>query len=226
MVTPYDWQEGIGHRAGFVEAKLRHGSPVITISRPEGILAVSFRRQTPKVYEIYDRLLFAAVGQQSDIEAIRVAALEFAHQEGFNRSEKDVTIQRVVNAISGSIKRAFGDFGSTPVVARSVFAEVADTPDGDRFLLVDYDGDYAVQKGRAIVHGYDEIGASVTAFVDQAVAAASVEEAIPLLRSAWLLLSDPAQEISEQELTKGLEIEATLLERTDTRQNRFRTMTV
>src|SRR6476661_1608987 len=112
MLTPYDWQEGIGNRAQYIEGKLAQGSPVLALSRPEGILFFTYRRQTRKIYEIYDRLILAGIGQQSDVDAIRNAALEFASREGFQRSEEDVTIQRVVNALSAPLKRAFGDFGS------------------------------------------------------------------------------------------------------------------
>jgi hypothetical protein len=34
-------------------------------------------------------------GQQADVEAMRVTAIEFAHQEGYARSESDATIGRV-----------------------------------------------------------------------------------------------------------------------------------
>ena len=109
MFTPYDWQEGIGNRASYIEGKLAHGLPAVAVSLEEGILVFTHRRQARKIYEVYDRLVFAAVGQQSDIEGLRVAAVEFTHQEGYNRSEQDVTIQRVAAALSASLKRAFAE---------------------------------------------------------------------------------------------------------------------
>jgi len=63
MITPYDWQEGIGHRASYVDNKLAQGSPVMAISIGEGILLLTYRRQARKIYEIYDRLAYAAIGQ-------------------------------------------------------------------------------------------------------------------------------------------------------------------
>jgi proteasome alpha subunit len=86
MYTPYDWQEGIGHRAQYIEAKLAQGAPVIGVSLDAGILFFTFRRQGRKLFEIYDRLIFGALGQQSDVESVRLAALEFCSREGFNRS--------------------------------------------------------------------------------------------------------------------------------------------
>src|SRR3569832_2774998 len=100
MFTPYDWQEGIGNRAQYIEAKLAQGAPVVAVSLEDGILVFTYRRQARKIYEVYDRLIFAGIGQQSDVEALRMAAVDFASQEGYNRSEQDVTIQRVATALS------------------------------------------------------------------------------------------------------------------------------
>jgi hypothetical protein len=62
VFTPYDWQEGIGNRAQYIEGKLAQGVPVLAVSLEEGILLFTFRRQARKIYEIYDRLLLRALG--------------------------------------------------------------------------------------------------------------------------------------------------------------------
>ena len=100
MFTPYDWQEGIGNRAQYIEGKLAQGSPVLAVSLEAGILVITYRRQVRKIFEIYDRIIYAGIGQQSDVEAIRMAALEFASKEAFNRSDEDVNGQRVATALS------------------------------------------------------------------------------------------------------------------------------
>jgi proteasome alpha subunit len=153
MFTPYDWQEGIGNRAQFIEGKLAQGAPVLAVSLDAGILVFTYRRQARKIYEIYDRLIFAGIGQQSDVEALRVAALEFASKEGYSRSEEDVTIQRVATAISAPMKRAFSDFNAAPIVARSLFGEVNTTPADDLYYALDYDGDYTMSRNAAVIAG-------------------------------------------------------------------------
>ena len=186
MLTPYDWQEGIGNRAQYVEAKLAQGMPVLALSIPEGVLVVTRRRQPRKVFEVYDRLLMAAIGQQSDVESLRLAAIDFAHQEGFNRSEDDVTLQRVVTALSSPVKRAFADFSSVPVVARTLFAEVGDTPEDDRYALLDYDGDFRTRGKWAYIAGgedvkvalHDQMGALV-------VDGLNLKRAIEALDTIW-----------------------------------------
>ena len=67
MFTPYDWQEGIGNRASYIESRLAQGAPVLAKSLPDGILLFTYRRQAKKIYEVYDRIVYSGVGQQSDI---------------------------------------------------------------------------------------------------------------------------------------------------------------
>jgi proteasome alpha subunit len=224
MYTPYDWQEGIGNRAQYIEGKLASGSPVLAVSLPEGILIYTFRRQARKIYEIYDRLAFAAVGQQSDVEAIRIGALEFASREGYSRSEEDVTIQRVATGMSAPLKKAFSDFSVAPLVVRCMFAEVGPAVEDDLFFVLDYDGDYAVSRRRAVVAGTLEVGADLESRLD-ALGAGNTEEAMESLRAIWRLGLDPESQKTDEEVYGALKPEALLLERSDARENRFRTLT-
>jgi proteasome alpha subunit len=219
MLTPYDWQEGIGNRAQYIEGKLAQGAPVLAVSRPEGILLLSYRRQTRKIYEIYDRLVFSGIGQQSDVDAIRNAALEFASKEGFQRSEDDVTIQRVVTAMSTPLKRAFGDFGSSPLVVRSLFAEVGETPEDDVYYMLDYDGDYALAKGRAAIAGTLEAGDSLDQALSEVPADGDLDATIEALKPIWSRAVDAE---GGEDAAKGLTLEVALMDRRPDRENRFR----
>lgn len=227
MFTPYDWQEGIGHRAQYIQAKLAQGAPVLAVSLPDGILVFTYRRQARKIYEIYDRLIFAGIGQQSDLEAIRVAALEFASREGFNRSEEDVTVQRVATAMSAPIKKAFADFSTSPLVARSLFAEVGETAADDLYYVVDYDGDYSTFRNHAVVTGAAEPTSPDADKLDE-VKALTPEQAFEELKAMWPSFMDTeGSEGSESpdDALKGLSAEAVLLERSAAHENRFRLLT-
>lgn len=192
MVTPYDWQENIGHRAKFVESRLEGGIPVAAASIPDGILFATFRYQSTKIFEIYDRIAFSAIGQQSDVESVRVAAIEFCHQEGYRRSEDDVTIQRVATHLSQPIKRAFGDFSTAPMVVRSLFAEIAESPSGDRFFAIDYDGDYSVYKKYFFLAGTREAGETMGKSVEGFdFSTANQDDALAQLREAVTVGMDP-----------------------------------
>lgn len=215
MFTPYDWQEGIGHRAQYVANKLAHGVPVAALSLDEGILVATFRRQTRKIYEIYDLLVFSAIGQQSDIEALRVAAVEFAHREGYSRSEQDVTVQRVVSGLSQPLKKAFGDFNASPFVARSLFAELGRTPDDDQYYVLDFDGDYSSRKKRCALAGSDEQTAKLGELLAQCPL--KLAQALEFLEQRW--------PFEEGQSADGLRFEAALMDRTTDREARFRHLT-
>lgn len=214
MMTPYDWQEGIGHRAQFVEARLAAGVPVIAVSLDAGILAATYRRQSRKIFEVYDHLMFAGLGQQSDVEALRVAAIDFSHQEGFQRSEQDVTIQRVVAAVSEPIKRAFADFSSPPVVARTMFMQVGEGPGLDRYYCVEYDGDFITERGACFLSSGEAASAVIQKGLDEMdMDGMSVEEACSQLDALIVRSLDPEGARSEAEALAGLTLEAGIMER-------------
>jgi proteasome alpha subunit len=143
--TPYDWNLSIQHRDDYVADRLADGSPVVGLRYDGGLAMVTVRRSQRKVFEIYDRLMFSALGSQSDIESVRLAAIDFAHQEGFRRSTDDVTIQRVVGfALSPALKRQFADPFRTPCIMRGLFAEMGQDAGSDRLYLLDLDGEFEV----------------------------------------------------------------------------------
>ena len=215
MLTPYDWQEGIGHRASFIEGRLVQGAPVLALSVADGVVVFSYRRHARKIYEIYDQLAYTAIGQQSDIEALRVAALDFAHQEGFNRSERDVTIRRVVTALSGPIKRAFADFSAPPFVARSLFVEVGVKPTDDSYAILDYEGDFTMRKNWSYIAGTDEHNEELKAAMNDLHGQnLSVAKAQAKLKDLW-------DETFIVERPEGFEPEAVLISRDSERVNRF-----
>lgn len=184
------------------------------LSLDEGILAFSVRRQAPKIYEIYDRLMCGALGQQSDVESLRVAAIEFAHQEGFNRSEDDVTIARVVAAISGPMKRAFADFNTVPYVVQALFAEVGETLEEDSYYLLDSDGDYSVHRKigylSADPDGTSKIYDGLNAIKTKGL---TPKAAIDELKTVWTVVLSGNEKASFDELTKNLTLDVALLRR-------------
>jgi len=225
MLSPYDWQEGIGHRAGFVESRIAGGTPVLAASLPEGIVTVTVRRQARKLFEIYDRLMMGAIGQQSDIESLRTAAIDYAHQEGFQRSEQDVTIQRVVGALSQPMKRAFSDFNSSPLVARALFAEVGVSSKTDKYFVLDYDGDYSVRQDWAFLAGSEEVAGRIrTAMNELDRASLTLETAVPALQAIWASVVEP-ENPDFVKLTVNLRPETAILRRGPEIERRFRLLT-
>lgn len=196
MVTPFDWQESIGHRSQYVENKLAQGLPVVAASVEEGVLLVAWRRNAQKIFEIYDRLAMAAIGQQSDVEALRTAAVEFAHREGFSRSESDVTIERLAGALSQPVKRAFGDLTVAPFVVKTLFAQVGARPGEDRLVVLGYDGDYGYRESIAAVAGDGETEAELTRRMEERDwTSLSVEEAAEALKALWEPSGDKGHDV-------------------------------
>lgn len=213
-MTPHDWQEGIGHRAQYVESRLATGVPVIAVSLDAGILAVTYRRQSRKIYEVYDRLMFAGLGLQSDVEALRVAAIDYSHQEGFQRSEQDVTIQRVVSAVSEPVKRAFADFGSPPVVAKTLFMQVGEAPALDRYYQIDYHGDFNRDRGACFLCGNAQAHEVIEkGLAEMTLERVEIEEAVSRLEALILRSLDPEGTIGQGKVAEGLTLEAGIMAR-------------
>jgi proteasome alpha subunit len=140
---PYRWLEAIGNRREYIRDQLKGGTPVFALSRPEGILLVGVGQGQSKVFEIYDRHAFAALGHPVDIEKIRQAAIEAAHLEGFNRSACDVTLRRLISfSLSSMLKNAFEQVFAPPLIVESIFAELGYSPRQDNLVRVHFDGDH------------------------------------------------------------------------------------
>jgi proteasome alpha subunit len=153
---PYRWLEAISNRREYIQEQLKGSTPVFALSRPEGILLLGVGRGQSKVFEIYDRHGFAALGHPVDIERLRQAAIEAAHLEGFNRSGKDVTLRRLISfALSTSLKGSFEQIFSPPFIVESIFAELGTKPEQDVLVRVHYDGNNHYETSGVLVAGTD-----------------------------------------------------------------------
>jgi proteasome alpha subunit len=237
MYSPYDFNQTIVHRAEYVEERLKGGSPVVGISYDNGVLLFTVRRAPRKVFEIYDQMMFAALGNQADVEAVRLAAIDFCHQEGFQRSPDDVSVQRLVGfAISPPLKRAFGDPLTTPNVMRAIFAEMGKTPDKDAFFMLNYDGEFSSSRDYAIAAGSDGAYEAMRQALEKSLGESTPDFATALsaAAAAWRAGMQPAGRDEDDEdrekpdadlLADALKegrVEAAILERFTPRESKFR----
>ena len=243
--SPYDWNESIQQRNEYIEDRLKDGSPVVALTYDSGLLLLSARMTQRKVYEIYDKLMFSAIGNQSDVEQIRRGAIDAAHQEGFQRSPDDVSVQRLVSfQISPAIKRIYGDPFAQPIVLKGIFAELGKTPDRDQLLTLSYDGEFASSPGTAVIAGtaYAEDRMRDHLKSETETGPLSLAAALNAALYAWgvgrkhLDAEDRADADYSEEgeaksdvsgfikdhLAQGFIIEAGVLERDTTRESRFR----
>ena len=232
MYSPFDFNQSVAHRAEYVEERLKSGSPVVALSYDRGVLMWTVKRTQRKLYEIYDQLMYGAIGNQADVEAVRLASIDFAHQEGFSRSPDDVSIQRLVGfTLSPPLKRGFGDPMTTPTVMRAIFAEMGRTPERDSFFVLNYDGEFTTHSHIAVV---GPSPAAEDAMIEHLKGQASggppdLKRALELARETWIVgrrdkgddedeASDPLKELLED----GGSIEAAILERFSPRESKFR----
>jgi proteasome alpha subunit len=151
---PYRWLEAITNRREYIEDQLAPGLPVVALSAQPGILLVTARTSTPKLFEIYDHLALGTVGHPADIEKVRQTAIDAAHLEGFARSASDVSARRLVSYnLAPALKAAFEQIFAAPLLFRGVLAELGATPADDALWRVDYDGSFSAQSGSELAQG-------------------------------------------------------------------------
>jgi proteasome alpha subunit len=190
---PYRWLEAINNRREYIREQIKGGTPVFALSRPEGILLLGVGQGQSKVFEIYDRHAFAALGHPVDIEKLRQSAIEAAHMEGFSRSTKDVTLRRLISfALSTSLKNAFEQIFAPPFMVESVFAELSDTPGQDTLVRVHYDGNHHYESSGIIVAHHDSKreGEAATWLRQNLRGDDSLLQVTSLCLAAWKALTD------------------------------------
>lgn len=190
---PYRWLEAIGNRREYIRDQLKGGTPVFACSRPEGILLVGVGQGMSKVFEIFDRHGFAALGHPVDIEKIRQAAIEAAHLEGFNRSARDVTLRRLIGfALSTTLKNAFEQIYSPPIIVESIFAELGESQREDVLVRVHFDGNHKyVADGLVVAHADQKGEDEATAWLRENINASdTLGRVANLCLTAWRSLVD------------------------------------
>ncbi|MCX7915903.1 MAG: hypothetical protein N3A53_06330 [Verrucomicrobiae bacterium] len=152
---PYRWVEAIANRREYIEDQLARGSPILLMRYADGLLLLTVSRETQKIFEVYDRIGLAALGHPADIERMRLAAIDLAHVEGFNRAVADVSLRRLVNfGLSPALKTAFEQIYQPPFIVKLLLAELGDSPALDWVVKLDYDGSFGRggEDGRETFH--------------------------------------------------------------------------
>ncbi|CAF0704430.1 proteasome subunit alpha [Candidatus Methylacidithermus pantelleriae] len=151
---PYRWLEAIANRREYIEDQLRPASPVVAICGEPGILLLTKRATTPKLFEVYDQLALGCLGHPADMERVRQAAIETAHWEGFTRSREDVTARRIVSfSLAPALKNSFEQIFSAPLLFRGILVELTERPGADTAWTMDYDGSFVCWQGENFFSG-------------------------------------------------------------------------
>jgi proteasome alpha subunit len=151
---PYRWLEAIQNRREYIEDQLTPGLPVVALGADPGILLLTIKTSTPKLFEIYDHLALGSLGHPADIEKVRQTVIDAAHIDGFTRSAQDVSARRLVSYnLAPALKAAFEQIFAAPLLFRGILAELGATPADDALWRVDYDGSFSAQSGAELAHG-------------------------------------------------------------------------
>jgi proteasome alpha subunit len=244
---PYRWVEAIANRREYIEDQLRLGSPVVMLNYADGLLLLTVSRETRKIFEIYDRVAFSALGHPADIERMRLVGIDLAHIEGFNRAVADVSLRRLVHfGMSPALKTAFEQVFSAPYIVKMLLAELGEEPDQDYIIKLDYDGSLAQSQieTKEPIHVLagttDAEDAMANYLIDQdGNPRRSLEDALKLAAKTWAVGMETAEkgarkegeetekhEIDPEKILKenlkGRHVEAAVLARSSPATNRFR----
>jgi proteasome alpha subunit len=186
---PYKWVEAVGNRRQYLDEQFKQGSPVVALAYDSGILLLTVSKGTPKLYEIYDRLVLGGMGHPADLEKLRFSLLEMAHIEGFNRSPSDVTGSRMVKyGIAPVIKQAFEEIFKAPFIVKILLAELGQKAGKDSFLVIDYDGTFEENTHCAVLAASKPVEREMVAYLTKQISSPlSLEQACGIALRAWAL---------------------------------------
>jgi proteasome alpha subunit len=223
-----------------VDAQLAHGSPVVAVAYRDGVVLATFQRGIPKLYEIYDRIALGGIGHPADLEALRAAALDMAHVEGFNRSPADVTVTRLIKyGLAPLAKRAYEELFRAPLIAGVLLVQVGTRWGEDVFMTLEYDGSFEETSGRAALAPSIPARQAIIAHLDASGPweGAPLTQVVPAALRAWavgdLAHSSPeAPAPDEGRLTQHLQaccadrrVEVAVLDRGTTGASKYRALT-
>lgn len=153
---PFRWMEAISTRHNYVQEKLRKGQPVIAVPFKQGALIAGFAPQLGKIFEVYNRIALGGLGHPADVERLRINFLDMAHLEGFNRSERDVTVARLLQfSIAPALKQNFEEVMRAPYLAKLLLTEI-DFDNQPRFIRLNYDGHWETFQKGCVISGDDK----------------------------------------------------------------------
>ena len=184
---PYRFADAIANRRDYIEDQLRGGSPVVGLTFADGLLMVTLRGGSQKLFEAYDRIGLGSVGHPTDIEKLRQSAVDLAHVIGFNYSDVDVTLQQIVHfGLGPAVKTAFDDVIRSPYIARVLLAELGTGDTESSFFTVDYDGTFHRSEDVAAIGSVQEADALMRERLIAANPANhSLGDALALALDAW-----------------------------------------
>lgn len=183
---PFRWMEAISTRHNYVQEKLKKGQPVLAVPYKDGALVMGFTAQPGKIFEVYDRIALGSLGHPADVERLRMTLLDMAHVEGFNRSDKDVTIARLLQfGIAPAMKQNFEEVMRAPYLVKLLLAEI-NFDNKPLFFRLNYDGHWEMFKKGAVISGNEKESEWIQKQIEKTdFASLSLEQALKEACRLW-----------------------------------------
>ncbi len=195
-------------RAEYARKNISRGRNVVALSCADGVLLVAENVSSAlhKLYELYDRIGFAAVGRYNEFENLRTAGVRMADLRGYSYDRRDVNAASLAKAYAQTLGAIFSE-QTKPFEVEICVAGVGADAQGDELYRLTFDGSINDEPGYLAMGGQAE--QLVEILREGHDFESSVSEAFALALRA---LSSGGGNGSQRELTTDV-LEVAMLER-------------
>jgi proteasome alpha subunit len=141
-------------RAEFARKNISRGRNVVVLSCADGVLLVAENVSSAlhKVYELYDRIGFAAVGKYNEFENLRSAGVRMADLRGYSYDRRDVNAVSLAKAYAQTLGAIFSE-QTKPFEVEICVAGVGATAEDDELYRLTFDGSINDEPGYLAMGG-------------------------------------------------------------------------
>lgn len=195
-------------RAEYARKNISRGRNVVALSCADGVLFVAENVSSAlhKLYELYDRIGFAAVGRYNEFENLRTAGVRMADLRGYSYDRRDVNAASLAKAYAQTLGAIFSE-QTKPFEVEICVAGVGVDAHADELYRLTFDGSINDEPGYLAMGGQAE--QLVEVLREGHDFEASLSDAFALALRA---LSSGGENGSQRELTTDV-LEVAMLER-------------
>ena len=141
-------------RSEYARKNISRGRNVVVLSCADGVLFVAenVSASLHKVYELYDRIGFAAIGKYNEFENLRTAGVRMADLRGYAYDRSDVTAASLAKAYAQTLGTIFTE-QTKPFEVELCVAQVGSRPQEDELYQLTFDGVINPQPGYFVMGG-------------------------------------------------------------------------
>ncbi|HEU5127207.1 MAG TPA: proteasome subunit alpha [Glycomyces sp.] len=144
-------------RAEYARKNISRGRNVVALSCADGVLFVAENVSSAlhKLYELYDRIGFAAVGRYNEFENLRTAGVRMADLRGYSYDRRDVNAASLAKAYAQTLGAIFSE-QTKPFEVEICVAGVGADAHADELYRLTFDGSINDEPGYLAMGGQAE----------------------------------------------------------------------